>query len=71
MEEIEIIENTCNAQDEYGHRCGSDWWKITREQIQALLDGKQLAFADDEYSSFISMEEPKYEFTFEYQPPVL
>lgn len=56
---IEVIENTKKAQDQYGHLWGSEHIIITKEQIQALLDGKQIAFDDDEHVYFISMSEPK------------
>lgn len=56
---IRIIENTRAAQDEHGHMWGSGWEQITREQLQAVMDGKQIAFDDGEYVHFISLEEPK------------
>lgn len=54
-----IIENTQEAQDEYGHNYGSDTYYISKEDIQALLDGKQLAcdINGNEYSLFIALKE--------------
>ena len=54
-----IIENTKEAQDEYGHNYGSDTYYISKEDIQALLDGKQLAcnINGNEYSLFIVLKE--------------
>jgi len=57
-DKIVVIENTKAAQFEYGRMWGSRWNQITREQIQALLDGKQIAFHDGEYTNFISLEKP-------------
>jgi hypothetical protein len=57
-DKIVVIENTVAAQDEYGHMWGSYWNQITKEQIQALLDGKQIAFHNGEYTNFISLEKP-------------
>lgn len=53
------IENTKQAQSEFGHAYGSEWIKITEKQIRDLRSGKQLAFSDGEYTSFISLNEPK------------
>lgn len=58
VSELQIIENTKKAQDEYGHMWGSGHEIITKKQIRALLAGKQLAFEDGEYAHFISMSEP-------------
>lgn len=38
-----IIERTTQAQDKYGHAYGSATYGITRDDIIALLEGKQLA----------------------------
>lgn len=56
---FDIIENTNKAQDEYGRCYGYETYGITREQIQALLDGKQLASDINlgEYGIFIVLEE--------------
>ena len=54
---FEIIENTYNAQDEYGHCYGSETYNISKEDIEALLNGKQLATTINcgEYSIFIKL----------------
>ncbi|HBF2789794.1 TPA: hypothetical protein KN142_003786, partial [Clostridioides difficile] len=54
-----IIDNTAAAQKEFGHMWGSGWYQITMEQIEALKNGKQLAFSDGEYVNFISLSEPE------------
>jgi hypothetical protein len=59
MAKISIIPNTIKAQNEYGHSYGSEHILITEEHINALKEGKQLAFCDDEYSNFLSMSKPK------------
>lgn len=56
---LHIIENTKEAQNEFGHMWGSGWYQITLEQIEQLKAGKQLAFSDGEYANFISLKEPK------------
>ena len=60
MEDLKlyIIENTKEAQDEFGHMWGSGWLQITLEQIEELKKGKQLGFSDGEYVHFISLKEP-------------
>lgn len=52
---VVIIENTKESEDNFGHMWGSDTVVITQEHIDALLNGKQLAFEDGEYSHFITM----------------
>ena len=54
-----IIENTNEAQEEYGRCYGCETYGITRKQIQALLDGKQLAsdINSREYAIFIVLDE--------------
>ena len=56
---FDIIENTNNAQEEYGQCYGYDTYGITKKQIQALLDGKQLASDINlgEYGIFIVLDE--------------
>ena len=46
-------------QDEYGHNYGSDTYYVSKEDIQALLDGKQLAcdINRNEYNLFIVLKE--------------
>ena len=54
MHEFTIIENTDEAQDKYGHLYGSATYEITKKDLEALLNGKQLATdINDEYSIFI------------------
>ena len=54
-----IIENTPKARDKYGHAFGSQVFTITRENIEALLSGKQLACNINygEYVLFIVLED--------------
>jgi len=59
MLDIKIIENTIMAQEQYGLACGWDTVVLTEEHIKALYEGKQLAFNDGEYSTFLTMSEPK------------
>ena len=56
---FDIIENTNGAQIEYGQCYGYDTYGITRKQLQALLDGKQLAsdINSREYAIFIVLDE--------------
>ena len=53
-----IIENTSKAREEYGHRYGSEVFTISKNDIDALLSGKQLAcdINGGEYSLFIILE---------------
>lgn len=55
---FDIIENTREAQDSYGHGYGSEHITITPEHIDALMNGKQLAHYDGEYTCFVSMKKP-------------
>lgn len=54
-----IIEKGRKAQDEYGHNYGSDTYYISKDDICALLHGKQLAceINGNEYSLFIVLKE--------------
>ena len=56
---FDIIENTNKAQEEYGQCYGYETYGITRKQIQALLDGKQLASDINlgEYAIFVVLDE--------------
>jgi hypothetical protein len=56
---LSVIENTENAQKEFGCAWGAEWNQITEDDIKALKDGKQLAFNDGEYVHFLSMSKPK------------
>lgn len=55
IRDIDIIENTKEAENNYGHGWGSSTVVITHNHIEALLNGKQLAFNDGEYSTFVTM----------------
>ena len=59
MNHFDIIENTNGAQQEYGQRYEYETYGITRKQIQALLDGKQLATDINlgEYAIFVVLDE--------------
>lgn len=59
VEYFTIIENTHEAAKEFGFNYGADSYTITKEDIQALLDGKALAAEVNggEYSIFIALEE--------------
>lgn len=52
---LQIIENTEEARDEFGHAWGSEDVFITRGDIGALLEGKVLAMFDGEYVTFVSL----------------
>ena len=55
---MKIIKNSNKGRDEYGHCYGSENIILTTEHIDALLDGKGIAFDDGEYTTFLSMTEP-------------
>ena len=54
---IMILEATKEAADEFGHRFGSDLMRLRPEHIEALQDGKMLAWHDSEYSTFVILTE--------------
>ena len=54
---MEIIENTHEAQENFGFGYGASHLIITPEQLEALNNGKCLASNDGEYSTFISLGE--------------
>lgn len=58
-DKAEIIENSRKAVEKFGTRNGWSLIALDEEQIQALLDGKALAYDDGEYSHFIVMEDRK------------
>ena len=60
-DEYNTLHQTIEAQDEFGHNYGSATYYISKEDIQALLDGKQLAceINGNEYSLFIVLEGEK------------
>lgn len=51
-----IIENTDQAKDDYGWLWGADTFYLTREMIDALLNGKCVAGDNGEYVTYIEME---------------
>ncbi len=55
---MNIIENSNKDRDQYGHCYGSENIILTSEHINALLNGKCVAFDDGEYTHFLSMAEP-------------
>lgn len=59
MSDFEIIENTKEAEDTYGRCYGSWTYRISRGDIEALLNGKQLATDNGEYTTFVVLEEFK------------
>lgn len=61
MGNFEIIENTFEAQNEFGFCYGAGTFTITKDDIEALLEGKMLATTIncDEYSIFIELEKGK------------
>ena len=56
MDNVQIIENTEQAQKEYGYMWGADTFYLTREMIEALLNGKYVAGDNGEYVTFIVLE---------------
>lgn len=54
--EVSVIEATDEAVMEYGLRFGTSKIVLTKEDLQALLDGKMLAWNDEEYSTFVVYE---------------
>lgn len=57
MDNVKIIENTDKAKEEYGYMWGADTFVLTKEMINALLDGKCIAGDNGEYVTFIVYEE--------------
>lgn len=59
MSNFTVIENNNKARDEFGHNYGSEIYEISKKDIQALLNGKQLASEMNagEYSIFIRLED--------------
>lgn len=50
---IKIIEPTEEAAKEFGFYSGYDLMRLTDEHIEALKNGKMLAWADGEYATFV------------------
>jgi hypothetical protein len=61
MGDFKIIENTFEAQEEFGFCYGAETFTITKDDIKALLEGKMLATTIncDEYSLFIELKKEK------------
>jgi hypothetical protein len=57
MEDYQIIENSEQAMDKYGHWWGSSKLYLTKEMIIALQNGKCIACNDGEYATFVILEE--------------
>jgi hypothetical protein len=58
-ESITILPQTKEAADEFGYGCGARYLTLSPEHLQALLDGKMLAWSDTEYSTFVRLEVKK------------
>lgn len=57
MSDFTVIDNDEKSEREFGYYYGSETFEISRDDIQALLDGKELATTIncDEYSIFIQL----------------
>ena len=55
-ESLEIIDDTKNGRDDYGHSYGSEDIVLGAEHIQAILAGKVVAFSDGEYTHFLQID---------------
>lgn len=55
--EVTVIENTEDAQKQYGYMHGSEIVGLTMDDIFELVRGKCLAFNDGEYSTFLVFKE--------------
>ena len=55
---VTVISDGQEARSRYGHRFGSQRLTLSHEQVQALLDGKQLAIdiMEGEYVLFVNVE---------------
>ena len=53
---ITIIEPTKKDMYEYGLNCGHDVIKLSSKHIEALKNGKMLAWNDNEYTTFLILE---------------
>ena len=56
-DDFEIIENTAEGKDNFGHCYGSQTYQISHKSINALLEGKALAATvnGNEYTIFIEL----------------
>ena len=50
---VEILDATDEAQEGYDACCGADVITLYPQHVQALLDGKMLAWNDSEYATFV------------------
>lgn len=58
MSDFSVIDNNLEAMKDFGLQYGYEVFKITKNDIQALLDGKMLAGDyDSEYSIFVRLED--------------
>lgn len=57
-EEVTVIENSREAMEKYGFNYGKFTFEATKEQIEALLNGKILAFEINlgEYAGFLRLK---------------
>lgn len=54
---VEIIENTPETIAKFHERgCGGEEETLTKEHIEALLDGKAIAFDDGEYTHVLYLK---------------
>lgn len=51
----EIIEPTREAVEKYGFGYGAEFLQFSKEDVQALLDGKIVVWNDGEYSHFVRL----------------
>lgn len=58
---IEILDPSEEAQKEYGLLWGWDTIALSDKHIQALRDGKMLAWNDGEYSTFVLLDSAQKE----------
>lgn len=61
MGDFSIIENTSEARARYGYAYGADYLIVSKEDIEALNNGKCLAcdINAGEYVAFITLEKEK------------
>lgn len=60
MPTIKIIENNEVEREDFAEQndsCGSIEFRITKEQLEQLLEGKVVAMSDGEYCNFLSLKE--------------
>ena len=58
IDRIEVIEDTKEDRAQFGNNYGAFEFKLTREQVGGLLEGKAIAFDinDREYTGFLSVK---------------